>query len=132
LNFIQAGVAAECLLSLPTQAYYEIDYYGRYHFTKIKVNYVEIEAEDVIQYYGQKVRFSVYVDSPRDEMAVVEIAETYNYSTSSYDREYVLLKGQPHFAYGSYDVIGKFTGYESIEHYGQMIEVPVVQVEKLD
>jgi hypothetical protein len=114
------------------QAYYEIDYYGRYNFTKIKVDYVEIDAEDIIQYYGQKVRFSVYVDSPRDEMAVVEIAETYNYSTSSYDREYVLLKGQPHFAYGSYDVIGKFTGYESIEHNGQMIEVPVVQVEKLD
>jgi hypothetical protein len=113
-------------------AYYESGYSGYYQFTKIKVDYIEIMKEEVTQYIGKKVRFRAYNDSPRNDIALIKISETYNYDTSTYDREYVLLKGQSKFSYGYYDFIGVVTGFETIDNYGTVITVPVVQVEKME
>jgi hypothetical protein len=114
------------------QAYYESGYSGYYEFTKIKVDYIEINKEEVTQYVGQKVLFRAYNDSPRNNSALIKISETYNYDTGTYDREYVLLKGQPKFSYGYYDFIGVVTGFETIDNYGTVITVPVVEVEKME
>jgi hypothetical protein len=114
------------------QAYYESGYNGYYQFTKIKVDYIEISKEEVTQYIGKKVLFRAYNDSPRNDTALIKISEAYNYDTRTYDREYVLLKGQSKFSYGYYDFIGVVTGFETIDNYGTVITVPVVQVEKME
>ncbi|MEH7094822.1 hypothetical protein [Neobacillus vireti] len=115
-------------------AYYEPDYNGEYRFTEIKVDYVDIQPEDIEQYNGQKVRFSAYVDSLQNDGALVKLSETYNYNTSQYERTYLLLKGQSEFVtYYNYTVIGTFNSYQTItDEDGQSVRVPVVQVEKVE
>ncbi|WP_066065326.1 hypothetical protein [Neobacillus soli] len=115
-------------------AYYEPDIDGEYQFTNIKVDYVDIEVDDITKYYGKKVRFTAFAASVTDSGALVTLSETYNESTNSYDKIYLLLKGQSGFTiYANYTVIGIFNSYTNItDDNGEQVRVPVFQVEKVE
>jgi hypothetical protein len=115
-------------------AYYEPDNNGEYHFSKIKEDYIDIQVGDIANYYGKKVRLTAFSDSKASGGALVTLSETYNYSTSRYEKTYLLLKGQSGFTiYANYTVIGTFNSYETFTNdYGESVRVPVFQVEKVE
>ncbi|ETI69649.1 hypothetical protein [Neobacillus vireti] len=115
-------------------AYYEPVSDGDYQFTKIKVDYVDISVNDIAQYYGKKVRFTAFSTANQNGGALVTLSETYNYSTNSWEKTYLLLKGQTTLIiYRDYTVIGTFTSYTNItDDYGEQIRVPVFQIEKIE
>ncbi|WP_462410936.1 hypothetical protein [Neobacillus sp. Marseille-QA0830] len=115
-------------------SYYEPDYYGKYSFSKIKVDYTDINVQDITQYQGQKVRFPANIAANSSKGPLVRISQTYNYSTYRYDTSYLLLKGasQVNSYYSSY-YIGTFNSYDTITlDTGETVQVPVFQVEKVD
>lgn len=115
-------------------ASYESNAEGVYRFTKIKVDYVDIQVSDITDYYGKKVRFTANAAAKTNGGALVTISETYNFTTSRWEKTYVLLKGQSEFTiYKTYTVIGVLNGYENIsDDNGEQVRVPVFQVEKVE
>jgi len=115
-------------------AYFEPDDNGQYQFTDIKVDYTDIEVADIGNYYGKKVRFTVFADQLQNGGALVTLSETYNDSTGLWEKTYVLLKGDTDFIiYQNYTVIGIFNSYEDItDENGEAVRVPVFQVEKVE
>ena len=113
--------------------YFEPDAQGVYRFTKIKVDYVDINVSDISNYTGKKVRFTAYVAGKANGGALVTLSETYNNTTSQLEKTYLLLKGQSEFTiYKNYTVIGTFNGYEDmVGENGEQVRVPVFAVEKL-
>ncbi|MCM3763527.1 hypothetical protein [Neobacillus niacini] len=116
-------------------AYYERGYSGGFQFSKIKVDYIDISAKDIKNYYGQKVRFTTYSATQTADGPLIKLSETYNFTTRKYESQYLLLKGQLTNItnYNRYTVIGVFNSYQTItDSYGEPIEVPVFQVEKVE
>jgi hypothetical protein len=116
-------------------AYYEPGINGEYQFSKIKVEYVEIQVGDIANYYGKKVRFTAYAAAKTSSgAALVTLSEGYNYSTGKYEKSYLLLKGSETFTiYTNYTVIGVFNSYTTITNEnGEQVRVPVFQVEKVE
>ncbi|MFL6558761.1 MAG: hypothetical protein ACJ8MO_21915, partial [Bacillus sp. (in: firmicutes)] len=115
-------------------AYYEPNYNGEYQFTKIKVDYEDIQVQDISNYLGKKVRFTAYAETTQNDGALVTLNETYNNTTSQYDKSYLLLKGDFEFTiYENYTVIGIFKSYTNITNeQGETVRVPVFQVEKVE
>lgn len=116
-------------------AYYEPGYNGEYQFTKIKVDYVDIQVSDIANYYGKKVRFTAYAASKSSNgSALVTLSEGYNNSTGKYEKSYLLLKGSENFTiYTNYSVIGVFNSYTMITNEnGEQVRIPVFQVEKVE
>lgn len=115
-------------------AYFEPDGTGEYQFTKIKVDYVDIEVEDIGNYYGKKVRFTAFADTLQNGGALVTLTQVYNDSTGQWEKTYVLLKGETDFIiYQNYTVIGIFNSYEDItDENGESIRVPVFEVEEVE
>ena len=66
--------------------------------------------------------------------ALVTLNETYNNTTSQYDKSYLLFKGNFEFTiYANYTVIGIFKSYTNITNeQGETVRVPVFQVEKVE
>lgn len=114
--------------------YFEPDGNGQYQFSEIKVDYADIDVEDIGNYYGKKVRFTAFADKLQNGGALVTLSETYNDSTGLWEKTYVLLKGVTDFTiYENYTVIGIFNGYEDItDENGESVSVPVFQVEKVE
>lgn len=115
-------------------AYYEADPSGEYRFSKIKVDYVEIQAKDITKYFGKKVRFTVYNTTKTGDGALIKLSETYNSTTGRYEYGYLLLKGQLATAsLSGSKVIGVFNSNQLITNeYGEAVEVPVFQIEKME
>jgi hypothetical protein len=116
-------------------SYYEPGINGEYQFTKIKVDYVDIQVSDIANYYGKKVRFTGYAASKTSSgAALVTLSESYNNSTGKYEKSYLMLKGSENFAiYTNYTVIGVFNSYTTITNEnGEQVRVPVFQVEKVE
>ncbi|EKN71499.1 hypothetical protein BABA_01320 [Neobacillus bataviensis LMG 21833] len=115
-------------------AYYEPDAQGVYRFSKIKIDYVDIQVSEVTNYVGKKVRFTANAAAKANGGALVTLSETYNYTTNRWEKMYVLLKGQSDFTiYKSYTVIGTLNGYEDMtDENGEQIRVPVFTVEKVE
>ncbi|WP_042462560.1 hypothetical protein [Neobacillus dielmonensis] len=115
-------------------AYYEPDYYGQFRFSKIKVDYIDINVQNITQYYGQKVRFNASIETNSSKGPLVKISQTYNYATYQPEISYLLLKGasQINSYYSSY-FIGTFNSYDTITtDTGETVQVPVFQVEKVE
>jgi hypothetical protein len=114
--------------------YYEPNDNEEYQFKEIKVDYVDIQVRDIAEYYGKKVRFTAYTNSTSGNGSLVTLTETYNFSTSRYEKTYLLLQGQSGFTiYSNFTVIGVFNSYTNITNdYGESVSVPVFQVEKSD
>jgi|GEM_PF-3620651 len=115
-------------------AYFEPDGNGQYQFTEIKVDYVDIEVEDIANYFGKKVRFTAFADTLQNGGALVTLSETFNDSTGQWEKTYALLKGETHFiVYQNFTVIGMFNSYEDIiDENGESVRVPVFQVEEVE
>ncbi len=115
-------------------AYYEPDHDGRFRFSKIKTDYIDISVNEILSYYGKKVRFTAYADSMQNGGALVTLSKSYNYSTSRWEKNYLLLKGIANLnIYSNYTVIGVFNSYTTITNdYGESVKVPVFQVEKVE
>jgi hypothetical protein len=115
-------------------AYFEPDVEGNYQFTKIKVDYEDIELKDIANYFGKKIRFTAFADTIQNGGALVTLSETYNNSTQLWEKTYLLLKGDSKFTvYENYTVIGIFNSYENItDENGGSVRVPVFQVEKVE
>jgi hypothetical protein len=115
-------------------AYFEPDFDGKYQFTKTKETYEDIEVEDITNYFGKKVRFSAYTYSQYGEGMLVTLSETFNESTEQWEKTYLLLEGYSEFTtYTNYTVSGVFDSYKDItDEFGEIIEVPVFQVEKVE
>lgn len=115
-------------------AYFEPDGTGEYQFTKIKVDYVDIEVDDIGNYYGKKVRFTAFADTLQNGGALVTLTQVYNDSTGQWEKTYVLLKGETDFIiYQNYTVVGIFNRYEDIiDQNGESIRVPVFEVEEVE
>jgi hypothetical protein len=115
-------------------AYFEPDSSGEYQFSRIKVDYVDIQVTDIANYYGEKVRFTAFADTVQNGGALVTLSETYNNSTGLWEKTYLLLKGDSDFTiYENYTVIGTFNSYENItDENGESVRVPVFQVEKVE
>ncbi|MBT2741946.1 hypothetical protein [Bacillus sp. ISL-77] len=115
-------------------AYFESDGSGEYQFSRIKVDYVDIQVTDIANYYGKKVRFTAFADTVQNGGALVTLSETYNNSTGLWEKTYLLLKGDSDFTiYENYTVIGTFNSYENItDENGESVRVPVFQVEKVE
>jgi hypothetical protein len=115
-------------------AYFEPDGNGKYQFTEVKVEYVDIEVKDIGNYYGEKVRFTAYAGTLQAGGALVTLTETYKDSTGLWEKTYLLLKGESDFIiYQNYTVIGIFSSYEEItDENGESVRVPVFQVEKVE
>ncbi|WML41255.1 hypothetical protein RCG19_06255 [Neobacillus sp. OS1-2] len=115
-------------------SYFEPDAQGVYHFSKIKVDYVDIQVNEVTNYAGKKVRFTANAAAKANGGALVTLSETYNNTTSSWEKTYLLLKGQSDFIiYKNYTVIGILSGYEDItDGSGVQVRVPVFTVEKVE
>jgi hypothetical protein len=115
-------------------AYFEPDFDGKYQFTKTKETYEDIEVEDITNYFGKKVRFSAYTYSQYGDGMLVTLSETFNDSTEQWEKTYLLLEGYSEFTtYTNYTVSGVFDSYKDItDEFGEIIEVPVFQVEKVE
>ncbi|WP_413306972.1 hypothetical protein AA0X95_06780 [Bacillus sp. 1P10SD] len=116
-------------------AYFEPGINGEYQFTKIKVDYVDIQVSDIASYFGKKVRFTAYAASKTSSgAALVTLSEGYNYSTGKYEKSYLILNGSENFTiYTNYTVIGVFNSYTTITNEnGEQVRVPVIQVEKVE
>lgn len=115
-------------------AYYEADASGVYRFTKIKTDYTDIQVKDIINYYGKKVRFTVYNTVKNTAGPLVKISETFNATTGRYETSYLLLKGElSPSTLNSYKVIGVWSSNQTITNeYGEAVEVPVFQVGKIE
>ncbi|MBO0961659.1 hypothetical protein J1P26_18300 [Neobacillus sp. MM2021_6] len=115
-------------------SYFEPDAQGVYHFSKIKVDYVDIQVSEVTNYVGKKVRFTANAAAKANGGALVTLSETYNNTSSSWEKTYLLLKGQADFIiYKNYTVIGTLNGYEDIiNENSEQVRVPVFTVEKVE
>jgi hypothetical protein len=115
-------------------AYYELDNDGKYQFTNIKVDYVDIEVGDITKYMGKKVRFTAYAAAKVNGESLVTLSESYNNSSGQWEKTYLLLKGKTNFTiYTNYKVIGTFNSYTNITtDTGEQLRVPVFQVEKVE
>ena len=115
-------------------AYFEPDSEGIYRFSKVKVDYTDINVHDIANYLGKMVRFTAFPEVVTDAGALVKLSEILNPSTGRAEKSYLLLKGGFDFTiYANYTVIGVFNGYEEIPFENdETIRVPVVQVKKME
>ncbi|MEH7106788.1 hypothetical protein [Bacillus sp. JJ1764] len=115
-------------------SYYEADGSGDYRFTKIKVDFVDIDVRDILKYTNRKVRFTAFMASKTNDGALVVLSEEFNASKSRMEKKYLLLKGRVDLTiYQNYSIIGVFHGYDTITNeYDELVEVPVFQVEKVE
>ncbi|WP_026567700.1 hypothetical protein [Bacillus sp. UNC41MFS5] len=115
-------------------AYFEPDDNGKYQFSKTKETYVEINVEDLANYYGKKVRFSAHTETQQDDGMLVTLSVNFNEETETWEKTYLLLKGYSEFTTNTtYTISGVFDSYSDIvDENGETVRVPVFQVEKVE
>jgi hypothetical protein len=93
---------------------------GKYNFTRIKPDYVEISLDQLKNYRNTKVRFTCQILTSDGNNAVV-----------TYNGEYILLSGNFNFKPGTALVTGKWTSNSEITKGAQSINAYQVQVTAL-
>ncbi|WP_127581434.1 hypothetical protein [Paenibacillus koleovorans] len=101
------------------QSYYEYQG-GRYNFTRIKPDYIEISLNNLRNYRNTKVRFTCQILTADGNTAVVSL-----------NGEYVILSGNFSFKPGNAVVTGKWIGDSEIKKGTQSIYAFQVEVSAL-
>jgi hypothetical protein len=101
------------------QSYFEY-YNGKYTFSSVKPDYIEIRLADLPRYKNVKVRFTCDIMAADGNNAVV-----------SYNGQYLLLSGNVTFRTGTAVVTGTWTGNEEIKKGSVSINGYVIQVSKV-
>ncbi|WP_043930422.1 hypothetical protein [Bacillus sp. EB01] len=88
--------------------YFSLSMDGYYEFDEILVDYVDIEATELENYKGEKVRFSDTVDMVKDGYGWIRISEEYNDELGYWIADYILVEWDDLMEYASYTFIGTY------------------------
>jgi len=90
---------------------------GQYQFSGIKPDYTEIQLTDLLQYSGQKVRFTCDIFTTDGDRSVV-----------LFNEEYIILTGAPGLQPGKATITGTWVGNDVVSRDGEEITAYRVEV----